>query len=152
MYSQYNRFFPKWNWYLVNSTNSGNLINHCSMNWSQFKDPVSHMCLAGTVVACWFLTQETTGSNLLITNIFVTEFTGKTQLFSVTLSNMQGTGWTIASVFRFKSVWTDIDMKCASLEKFRIVPKLFWYRKQIFLSFYLSWKHFLAPYIVWYCW
>ena len=28
----------------VNSANSGNLINHWSMNWAQFKDPVSHMC------------------------------------------------------------------------------------------------------------
>ena len=28
------------------------------MNWSQFKDPVSHMCLAGTVVAFMSLTQE----------------------------------------------------------------------------------------------
>ena len=33
------------------------------MNWAQFKDPVSHMCLAGAVVACWFITQETGGSN-----------------------------------------------------------------------------------------
>ena len=24
------------------------------MNWTQFKDPVSHMCLAGTVVEFWF--------------------------------------------------------------------------------------------------
>ena len=31
----------------VNSVNSGNLINHFSMNWAQFKDPVSHLCL------CW---------------------------------------------------------------------------------------------------
>ena len=32
------------------------------MNWDQFKDPVSHMCLAGTVVASWSLTQEVAGS------------------------------------------------------------------------------------------
>ena len=46
------------------------------MNWSQFKDPVSHMCLAGAVVASWSLTQEMAGSNLftVMTNIFVTEF------------------------------------------------------------------------------
>ena len=43
---------------LLNSTNLGNLINHWSMNWAQFKDPVSHMCLAGAVVASWSLTQE----------------------------------------------------------------------------------------------
>ena len=31
------------------------------MNWAQFKDPVSHMCLAGTVVASWSLTQDVAG-------------------------------------------------------------------------------------------
>ena len=35
------------------------------MNWAQFKDPISHMCLAGTVVACWSLTQEVLGSSPL---------------------------------------------------------------------------------------
>ena len=39
--------FPKWN---SNSLNLVNLINHCSMNWVQFKDPVSHMCLTGAVL------------------------------------------------------------------------------------------------------
>ena len=33
------------------------------MNWAQFKDPVSHICLAGAVVASWSLTLEITGSN-----------------------------------------------------------------------------------------
>ena len=33
------------------------------MNWAQFKDLVSHMCLAGTAVACWFVTQEVAGTN-----------------------------------------------------------------------------------------
>ena len=37
--------------------------NHWSMNWTQFKDPVSHMCLAGAVVASWSLTQEVAGSS-----------------------------------------------------------------------------------------
>ena len=46
---------------LVNLVNSGNLINHKSMNWAQFKDPVSHMCLTGAVVASWSLTQEVAG-------------------------------------------------------------------------------------------
>ena len=32
--------FPKWNRNLVNSVKSGNLINHWSMNWDQFKDPI----------------------------------------------------------------------------------------------------------------
>ena len=45
------------------------------MNWAQFKDPVCHMCLAGTLVASWSLTQEIAGSNpfTVMTNIFVTE-------------------------------------------------------------------------------
>ena len=46
------------------------------MNWIQLKDPVSHMCLAGTVEACWTLTQEMAGSIpfTVMTNVFVTEF------------------------------------------------------------------------------
>ena len=43
--------------------NSGNLINHWSLNRSQFKHPVSHMCLAGAVVASWSLTHELAGLN-----------------------------------------------------------------------------------------
>ena len=45
------------------------------MNWSQFKHPASHMCLAGTVVASQSLTQEVEGLNLFtgMTNIFVAE-------------------------------------------------------------------------------
>ena len=31
------------------------------MIWAQFKDPVSGMCLTGTVVASWSLTQEVAG-------------------------------------------------------------------------------------------
>ena len=31
--------------------------------WAEFKDPLSHTCLAGTVVAFWSLTQEVAGSN-----------------------------------------------------------------------------------------
>ena len=47
------------------------------MNWGQFKDPVSHMCIAGAVVASWSLMQEIAGSSpfTVMTNIFVTEFT-----------------------------------------------------------------------------
>ena len=46
------------------------------MNWAQFEDPVSHMCLAGTVVASWSLTQEVPGSHpfIVMINIFVTQF------------------------------------------------------------------------------
>ena len=31
------------------------------MNWAQFKDRLPHICLAGTVVASWALTQEVAG-------------------------------------------------------------------------------------------
>ena len=43
--------FPKWNRNSLNSGKSGNLINHWSMNWAQFKDRVFHMCLADAMVA-----------------------------------------------------------------------------------------------------
>ena len=33
------------------------------MNWAQLKDPVSHMCLAGALVASLSLTQEVAGSS-----------------------------------------------------------------------------------------
>ena len=33
------------------------------MNWAQYKDPVSNMCLAGNVVACWFVGQDVIGLN-----------------------------------------------------------------------------------------
>ena len=52
--------------------------NHWSMNWPQFKDTVSHMCLAGAgaVVASWSFTQQVAGSSpfTVMTNIFVTKF------------------------------------------------------------------------------
>ena len=46
------------------------------MNWAQFKDPASHMCLAGAAVASWSLTQEVAGLSpfTVMRNIFVTEF------------------------------------------------------------------------------
>ena len=48
------------------------------MNWAGFKDPVSHVCLAGAVVAFWSLTQEVTGSSpFTVNNFFVTEFSEK---------------------------------------------------------------------------
>ena len=47
----------------LNSANLENLINHWSMNWVQFKDPVSHMCLAGAVVLSLTLTQEVNTRN-----------------------------------------------------------------------------------------
>ena len=49
------------------------------MNWEfkdQFKDPATHICLAGSVVASWSLMQGMACLNpfTLMTNIFVTEF------------------------------------------------------------------------------
>ena len=46
------------------------------MNWAQFKDHISHMCLTGAVVASWSLIQEMAGLSpyTVMTNIFVTEF------------------------------------------------------------------------------
>ena len=35
------------------------------MNWAQYKDPVSHMCLADTVGASWSLTQEIVSKKVL---------------------------------------------------------------------------------------
>ena len=55
----------------VNSANSGNLINHRSMNKVHFKDLLCYLCLAGTVVASWLVTQEVEGSDTAFcTNIF----------------------------------------------------------------------------------
>ena len=69
-----NAVFPKWIRIAVNSANLGNLKNHWSFNWAQFKDPVSHMCLAGAVVESWSITQEVAGSNNFFNFFFVTEF------------------------------------------------------------------------------
>ena len=46
------------------------------MNLGQFKDPVHHMCLAGTVVASWSLTREVAGLSpfTVMINMLVTEF------------------------------------------------------------------------------
>ena len=55
-------FFLNWEELSLNSGNSGNLINHWSMNWANF-DPASHMSLACTVVVSCSLTQEIVGSS-----------------------------------------------------------------------------------------
>ena len=60
-----NGVFLKCNQNSVNSSNSGNLINHWSMNWDQFKDLVCYLCLTGAVVTSWPLTQEAVGLNNL---------------------------------------------------------------------------------------
>ena len=66
-----NGVFPKWKGNLLNS---GNLINNWNMNWDQFKDPVSYLCLAGWVVTSYSLTQEIAGSSNLFDKYFVVEF------------------------------------------------------------------------------
>ena len=53
--------FPNGGELSLNSVNSGNLMNHWSMNWPQFKDPCSYMCLTGAVAASWSPTQEVAG-------------------------------------------------------------------------------------------
>ena len=62
------------------------------MNRAQFKDPTSHMCLAGVVVACWFVAQEVVGSNTHFLQKYFYRFCrfyriylGKTLLHSGTL-------------------------------------------------------------------
>ena len=53
------------------------------MNWAQFKDPVSHMCIAGAVVTSWSLTQEVAGSSFftVMTNILsLNSHLGKTPM------------------------------------------------------------------------
>ena len=56
-----NGVFPKWSVTFTEFSEFRETDNHWSMNWAQFTDPVSHMCCAGAVVACWPLTQEVAG-------------------------------------------------------------------------------------------
>ena len=62
----------------VISVISGSLINQWSMNWAQFQDPVSHICLADPEVANWSLTQEVADLNSVKTfrknSIYLTAF------------------------------------------------------------------------------
>ena len=57
------------------------------MNWVQFKESISHMCLAGTEIASWSLEQEVAGSSpfTVMTNEFVTEFSEKFRKISFVL-------------------------------------------------------------------
>ena len=59
------------------------------MNWDQFKDPVSHMCYVGAVVASWSLTQEVAGLSpfTVMTNIFVTDFSEFSETFRKNSNN-----------------------------------------------------------------
>ena len=53
------------------------------MNWTQFKDPLSPMHLAGAVVVSWSLAQEVAVSSpfAVMANIFVTEFSELSETF-----------------------------------------------------------------------
>ena len=70
--------FPKWHRNSHNSETLGNLINHWSMNWTQFNDSASHMYLSGAEVAYSSLTQEVAGWQIPILycndKYFVIEF------------------------------------------------------------------------------
>ena len=56
----------------------GESVNYWSMNWAQFNDPVSHICLAGIVVHPGLLQKSWQVRALLMTNIFVIENSVKT--------------------------------------------------------------------------
>ena len=52
------------------------------MNWAQFEDPVSNMCLAGAMLECWSLTEMASSSPFTVkTNIFVTQFADFSEIF-----------------------------------------------------------------------
>ena len=53
--------FPKWSITFTEFSEFRENDNHWSMNWAQFKGPVSHVCCVGAVVACWPLTQVVAG-------------------------------------------------------------------------------------------
>ena len=74
--------FPKCNRSSLNSANSGNLMDQWSMNWVQFKDPVSHMCLAGAVVTSWSLTQEVASSSYFTVMTFFLSLNSMVTLIS----------------------------------------------------------------------
>ena len=63
---------------------TGILIN--GMNYNQFRNPISHMCLVGTVVASWSLIQKMACSN---------PFTAMTNFLSLNfLNSMKSSGET----------------------------------------------------------
>ena len=54
------------------STSQTHVRDSRFVNQGQFKDPASHMCLAGAVVASWSLTQGVAGSNPFNDEVSVT--------------------------------------------------------------------------------
>ena len=85
----------------MNSLNSENPINHSSMNWAQFKDPVFHMCLADAAVASRSLTQWVAGS-IPFKHKYLVKHVGKTPLSlkSTPLRNLKFYS-PVAHVFNF---------------------------------------------------
>ena len=70
------------------------------MNRPHFKDPVSHICLPGAVVASWSLKQEVAGSSpfTIMSNVFVAEFSEtfrKNSIMAVYLQINNSSDWTI---------------------------------------------------------
>ena len=77
------------------------------MSQAQFKDPVSHMCLAGTVVASWSLTEEVAewqGLEPFQCNdkYFVTEFSEFSENIQEKLQCLQKDNYKIQDICRLK--------------------------------------------------
>ena len=67
-----NGVIPKW---------SRTFIEFGESDKSLKRDPVSHTCLAGTVVASWFLTQDVASSSLYCNDKYVLSFRKNSQYF-----------------------------------------------------------------------
>ena len=79
------------------SANSGNLINHWCMNWSQFEYPVSHMYLAGAVVASWSLTWEVAEWYVRVPFTVMSNFLSLNSANSVKKKNQEKLQWTLVN-------------------------------------------------------
>ena len=97
--------FPKWKGNSMNSVNLGNPMNHWSINWGHFKDPLYYLCLAGAAVASirGLLHKRLQVRTFLMTNKFCHwicwmqwKHLGKTQmLFWYKLFTQWSNGWII---------------------------------------------------------
>ena len=70
------------------------------MNWAQFKDPVSHISLAGAVIASWRWQGGRFMSFSIMTNIFGTEFSEFSQ---------NNNGMPRKIVYKALSYWTSLS-------------------------------------------
>ena len=82
------------------------------MDCTQFKDTVSHICLTGTVVASWSLTQEVAGLNPfnVMTNIFVTEFAEFNETFRKNPTYTPCFGLLVTSPLGFKATVASLSL------------------------------------------